>query len=254
EQSAFDSRLQRETAEAARDDAQRRLDIARQQLRTLLGYDEPLSAEPTSPESPPSASAAQNLSLVETRAPFAGTIESRLVSASERVAQGQTMMVLADTSRLWAVADVREQDWSAVQLRADQELELEFPALPGQSFRGSLYYVGREVVPGTNAIPLVASIDNPSEQLRPGLFVRVALPLEAPREVLAVPAASVVAHEEQSFVFIADAEDSFRRVDVRTGDTNDDWIEITEGVAEGDRVVTGGAFYLKSELLLEREE
>jgi len=61
-------------------------------------------------------------------------------------------------------------------------------------------------------------------------------------------------HENQPFVFVPDGERRFRRVDVRLGIETSNQIEILAGLAAGDTVVDQGAFYLKSELLLEREE
>jgi multidrug efflux pump subunit AcrA (membrane-fusion protein) len=72
-------------------------------------------------------------------------------------------------------------------------------------------------------------------------------------EVPAVPASAVVEHERRRFVFVEESPGEFRRVDVRTGREEGEWIEIRSGVKVGDRVATAGAFALKSELLLERE-
>ena len=61
-------------------------------------------------------------------------------------------------------------------------------------------------------------------------------------------------HENEKFVFVSLGDETFRRVDVQTGVHNEEWVEITEGLNEGEAVVAGGAFLLKSELLLAGEE
>jgi cobalt-zinc-cadmium efflux system membrane fusion protein len=61
-------------------------------------------------------------------------------------------------------------------------------------------------------------------------------------------------HENQPFVFVPDGERKFRRVDVELGLETHETIEVASGLAAGDTVVDRGAFFLKSELLLEREE
>ena len=58
----------------------------------------------------------------------------------------------------------------------------------------------------------------------------------------------------QAFVFVADAADTFRRVDITTGLETEEWVEIRDGLAVGENVAASGVFALKSELLLEREE
>jgi cobalt-zinc-cadmium efflux system membrane fusion protein len=254
EQTAFDSHQQCQLAESAVQDAIRRLEVARQQLTTLLGYDDH-DDEPRAlagAESRGDTTAA--LSLVESRAAFAGTIESKRFSVSERVARGDTLLVLADTTRLWVVADLRERDWPALQLQPAQELSIEVPAVPGRVLAARLHYVGREVSPESNAIPLVAFVDNPDGDLRPGLYARVSVPLSKTRESLAVPAAALIEHEGQSFVFEEVSPNEFLRRDVQTGERTDAWVEIRDGLADAAPVVVQGAFYLKSELLLEREE
>jgi cobalt-zinc-cadmium efflux system membrane fusion protein len=254
EQTAFDSKRQRVAAEVAAQDARRRLEIARQHLVTLLGYDEPVVEATGGHTADRAPVTGASLSLVESRAPFGGTIESKRFGISERVKIGDTLLVLADTTRLWVVADLREKDWQALGMQPDQELQLEFPALPDHHLAARLYYLGREVASGKNAIPLVAFVDNPDGLLRPGLFVRVSVPLGEPREALAVPSSAVVEHEGQKFVFVAEESNEFRRADVRTGETAGPWTEIVAGLAEQTPIVVEGAFFLKSELLLEREE
>jgi cobalt-zinc-cadmium efflux system membrane fusion protein len=133
-------------------------------------------------------------------------------------------------------------------------LEVFAPALPDRRLTAALHYVGREVSAKTNAVPLMAVLPNPDGLLRPGQFVQVRLPVGEPQRALAVPEAAVVVHEGKPFVFRREAEGSFRRVDIQRGVSSEGWIEVIAGLSEGDAIVVQGAFYLKSELLLEREE
>jgi cobalt-zinc-cadmium efflux system membrane fusion protein len=245
EQSAFDTQREQEQAKANFEDSQRRYDLARHHLNTLLGYSD-------SDES--NQADARDLSFVEMRAPFAGTIEESVYGVSERLKQGDRQFVLADTTRLWVSADLREADWKALGIHPETPLVVESPALPGEQFAAKVYYVGREVSPISNAVPLVGSLNNADGRLRPGMFVRVAIPLEEEIEVLAVPEQAVMEHERRQFVFREEDPGHFHRVEVKTGRNSEGWIEIRSGLKEGDRVVTGKAFILKSELLLEREE
>jgi cobalt-zinc-cadmium efflux system membrane fusion protein len=251
EQSAFEARQDCAAAKLAAEDAQRRLRISRQHLQALLGYEEAVA------DAKDDSSAARNddhpLSLVELRAPFAGTIESRTFSVSERVRPGDALFVLADTSKLWVSADIREREWGALQLREGQELTVTLPALPDRRLTATVYYVGREVSPQTNAVPLVATIDNGDCQLRPGQFVRVRLPMAEPRDVLAVPDAAIVEHEGQAFAFVEQGAGKYARKDIQKGVADEGFTEVS-GLKEGERIVVQGAFYLKSELLLEGEE
>jgi cobalt-zinc-cadmium efflux system membrane fusion protein len=243
EQSLFDARQSCTAAQIQADDAGYRLKISQQVLQTLLGY----ATQTASNEGDAS-------SMVEVRAPLEGTIEEQMFSVSERVKGGDSLFTLADTTRLWAAADIRDRQWDALCLEPGQKLEVSAPAFPGQSFPAELYYVGRQVSPQTRAVPLVATLENPEGLLRPGQFIRMHIPMDEPRSVLAVPSSAIVMHEGESFVFVARPQNVFQRVDVKTGIAEDQWIEIQGGLDAGDAVVTAGAFLLKAELLLEKEE
>jgi len=244
EQSAYDLRHRELLGERTLNDAQRRREISQQHLATLLGYEEDQARL---------NSQGVAISQVELRAPFAGVIEQRGFAANERVKQGDSLFVLADTKRLWVQADLREANWPALQLAPNTEIEVELPALPQQKFHARLYYLGREISLNTLALPLVAKLDNPSGELRPGLFARVSLPLGKPVDCLAFPDSSLTQHGGEQFVFVEEAVGKFRRRVIQPGISAGGWTEIKAGLRTGERVVSRGVFVLKSELLLEAE-
>ena len=198
-----------ESRRSQQGDALRRLHIAQEQRTALLGY-----ANDTVPEE---ATAGDVLSRVEIRAPFAGTIEEKHFAPSDRVKPADVIFVLADTKSLWVAADIREQDWLALGLEPGQELSVDTPALPGCTLKARFKRTGRRVSPETNSVSLVAEIANPNGLLRPGLFVRVSIPIGPPKDVLCTPAAAVVQHEGAKFVFVQTGPKTFRRADVTTG-------------------------------------
>ncbi len=257
----YTTMVSRRHAEAAVEDAERRLRISRQSVLTLLGHsdaDENRSkpaSDTTSVNGIENAAAdSESLSLVQLRAPFAGTIERRNFSPSERVTAGDGLLTLADTATLWVAADLHEREWSALVLNPGDEILVE-PATPGaEPLVAHVHFVGREVDPTTNAIPLVAVINNTNGQLRPGMFVRVVVPLAESREALTVPESSVLEHDGQTFVFTPDGDTSFHRVDFIPGLHVNGKVEVVSGLNVGQQVVSHGGFYLKSEMLLEGEE
>lgn len=243
EQAAFESAQSEFEAEADLKDAERMLKIARQQLESLLGYEEKQTTMDTE----------QSLSRVEIRAAFAGTIEARFKAESERVLPTEVLFVLANTDSLYVAADIRENDWPAISLTPGTTIQVEVPAMPDCTLTATVHYIGREVIPSTNAIPLVAKIDNREGLLRPGMFVRVALPLGQPKEALSVRPASILQQGDQDFVFESIGTNAFRKVEISTGIASDEWVEVTNGLVAGQMIVEKGAFILKSELLLEGE-
>lgn len=246
EQSIHDVRQERDQMLAALNDADNRRTISRQHLESLLG-----SVVDTGSEDLKSAA---KLSRLEIIAPFGGTIEERTFSQSERVNRTDSLFTLAQTDSLWVAADIRESDWSAISLNSGQELTVKVIAFPDLTFSARLYYVGRKVSPTTNSVPLIAEIKNPGGILRPGMFAQVMIPGKQKSDVIAVPAQAVLDDAAQEFVFVKDSDRLFRRVDIQSGFKTEDWVEVQNGLTGGEQVVEEGAFTLKSELLLERED
>ncbi|MCA9071036.1 MAG: efflux RND transporter periplasmic adaptor subunit, partial [Planctomycetaceae bacterium] len=244
EQVLFDSQNRFAEAELEWKKAQRELEIAQQRVNTLLGYTEP----------PRSNDSKEPISRVELCSPIAGTVEKLHFASNERVSQSEPLIVIADTNTLWVSAEVRENDWAALQIGIGDDIQVQSPALPEKSMKARVVYVGREVSEQTHALPLVAEVPNPDGQLRPGLFVRVRVPIGQPKEVLAVPPSAIMQHEGKAFVFVDQGTGKFQRVDVKTGMETPEWTEIRSGLSGGERVVDRGAFVLKSELLLEGED
>ena len=249
EQLLFEARQTCRQAELSVEDAERRLKISKQNVATLLGIsgNETISLDGMEV-------AQDTLSLVRVRAPFAATVEQKNFSASERVDVGESLFVLADTSSLWVSADLRDRDRAALSLKPGDPVEVFVTPGATSSVNATVNFVGREVDPMTNAVPLVAVIQNTDGNLRPGMYVTVKVPLGTPQQAVAVPESAIVEHDSQTFVFVPESGNTFRRVDVVTGQKTGEFVEIISGLSAGDQVVVNGAFVLKSELLLEREE
>ncbi len=193
------------------------------------------------------------LSHYRIHAPFAGKIADLRCSATLRVAQGEQLMVVADDSQLWLSARIHQRQWAAVQLEEEQTVTFRLPAYPERRWNAQVSFIGTEVVADSHYLPLVAVVDNSDGQLRPGMFAWVDVPLSVGQRKLAIPATALQRHEGKTFVFVRTGPQAFQRRDVQIGTEAGTWIAIEEGLAEGDEVVSHGAFYLKSELLLEGE-
>ncbi len=248
EEQSFEAQQRCQQAAAQLADADRRFRISQQTVRTLLGQFEAV------PDGDVAASFDEkDLSLVQLKAPFNGTIEKRVVSTSERVAPGDSLITLADTSTLWVAADLREREWNALALKSGDVVKVSTSIAGLESCSATVHFVGREVDPSTNAVPLVAIIENPSGKLRPGMFVRVSVPVAETKQAITVPESAIMEHDRQAFVFTPEPDAKFRRVDITPGIRAGGLVEVVSGLEDGQKVVAQGAFVLKSELLLQGE-
>jgi RND family efflux transporter MFP subunit len=231
-------------AKAASERTDRLLAVAEQALANLTG--------PLADAAP--VSGRERLSELVLLSPIAGRIEERSAVAATRVAAGGPLIVVADTSVLWVTAEIHERDWAALDAAPGGEVRIRIPALQNAERAAKVRFVGGQVAAETRSVPLVAELANSDGRLRPGMFVWALVPLEEARQALVIPAAAVVRHENEPFVFVPAGERTFQRVDITLGLESGDQVEVTSGLKEGQEVVDQGALFLKSELLLEREE
>jgi cobalt-zinc-cadmium efflux system membrane fusion protein len=231
-------------AKATAEQAERHLAVAEQGLRNLLGPHSEM-ADVTS---------RARLSELVLLAPIAGRVEDHSAVSALRVAAGTPLFMLADTSVMWVSAEIHERDWSALEVAPGGDISVQIPALENAEFTANVRFVGSQVAADTRSVPLVADLPNADGRLKPGLFAWALVPLELPRQALVVPQGAIMRHENQPFVFVPAGERTFRRVDVALGIESRGRVEITAGLEPGNTVVDRGAFFLKSELLLERED
>jgi cobalt-zinc-cadmium efflux system membrane fusion protein len=247
EELRFDVRHDREKAKAQVEAAERMLEVCRERLDVLLG---PHGSREFGRD-PDGAGEGSRFELV---ASGEGRIEELLAVRGARFDAGEEMLTIADTRRLWVAAQVHQRDWNALAAKPGQDVSVSGPALLGRTLTATVRFAGATVSPATLSVPLVCELENTDDLLRPGMFVWVEIPVGPPRRAIAVPASAVQRHEGQAFVFVQTSEGAYERVDVTLGNERPEWIEVTEGVKQGDPVVAEGAFFLKSELLLEAEE
>ncbi|MFM7107561.1 MAG: efflux RND transporter periplasmic adaptor subunit [Planctomycetaceae bacterium] len=254
EAARFDTRQERDRARAALEQADRLVQVARENLRTLVGSRlDAGGSGVVAEDGEQSPGEAAGLSTLVLRTPFDGVVEEIFMSRGERVKAGDRLFVVADTSTLWVRAQINERQWTQVELAEGQEVHVHMPGAVEHEATARINHVAATVEEATRSVPLVAEIENDDAHFKPGMFVWVDLPEGGAREAVTVPAEAVMRHKGKAFVFVPEGTDRFRRVDVETGAESDGFVEVTGGLDAGREVVARGAFLLKSALLLEDE-
>jgi RND family efflux transporter MFP subunit len=263
DQSLFESARDRAMARAEAEHAQRLLAVAQQRLESFgsgIRQDSASFASASAADGHPAEAESSRtpprggISDWTVQAPIDGIVEERWIVPTARLAASQPIVALTNTESLWVTAEVFQRDWHALALTEGQTVLVRSPYVPGHDAEARVRFASVSVSPETRSVPLVAEFDNPEAHFRPGMFAWISLPLGTPRRGLAVPAGAVMRHEGQAMVFIEQAPGVYRKANVETGLETPEWIEITAGVRDGETVVAAGAFFLKAELLLEREE
>lgn len=171
------------------------------------------------------------------KAPFGGVVGLRNISVGSYVRPGDVITTLDDISVLNGDFTVPERYLGL--LKPGLKLAVEVAAYPGEVFDGLVASVDTRIDPATRAVTVRAELQNKDGRLRPGMLMSVSL-LVSERLALSVPESALIAQGDRRFVFRIDAETKAQRVEVKTGLVQPGQVEILEGLAEGDRIVTQG--------------
>ncbi len=181
--------------------------------------------------------------------PMKGVIIQRHVSPGLLVEKEEFLFEIADLSTVWAIADIYQQDLG--QIRAQGEVEVRSDAYPGQHFTGRIELIEPTLDEASRTAHMRIALDNRSGRLLPGLFVTVAVPLRGASEAQATAVPDEAVQKITGFpgVFIEHEHGVYELRPVETGREAHGMVEILHGLQDGERVVSRGAFLLKSELL-----
>ncbi len=181
-------------------------------------------------------------------APFAGIVGLRHVSVGDFVQAGTELVSLVEINPL--KVDFRVGEVYLPQVSRDQEITLTVDAFPDRSFTGKVFAIEPQVDVSGRAVVIRASLPNPELMLRPGLFSRVDLIVDAAARAVLVPEDSVVPRGEQHFVYRLDGDRAVL-TEVELGKRASSHVEVRSGLDEDAVVVTAGQIKLRDGITVE---
>jgi membrane fusion protein (multidrug efflux system) len=185
------------------------------------------------------------------RAPFAGVLGIRQVSAGALVTPGTLIATLDDIARVHVDFPVPEAQLAHVA--AGQRVSATSTAWPGRAFEGTVSIVDSRVDPATRAVTVRADFANDARLLRPGMLLQVEL--ERPsRDALLVPEISIVQVGRDSFVYRVKADDTVEQAVIEIGARAAGSAEVIRGLSAGDRIVVDGTGKLRPGLAIREAE
>lgn len=180
------------------------------------------------------------------RAPAAGVVIEKNAIAGQMIKAGERVYRLADLSRVWALAQIYEQDLPFV--RAGQSATVRVTYGPERTIEGQVDLLLPQVEDRTRTATARIVLPNTDGSLRPGMFVDVRLAAQIAADAVLVPDLAVLRSGERDTVFIAHDDGSFEPREVKLGvRSQGDRYQVLDGLAGGERVVTSGQFMLDSE-------
>ncbi len=185
---------------------------------------------------------------IPVRAPVAGTLADVRVSPGGYAQEGAPLFHIVDRSKLWLELRVPESE--AARLASPSGAAFRVPGeersveiVPGRN--GRLVAVGGVVDAATRTVPVVFEFAPPAAQLPIGMAVKAQIFVGGARAAVAIPASSVLDEGGMPVVFVQAGGESFERRTVRLGAREGDWVEVLDGLAPGQRVVSRGAYLVK---------
>ena len=182
---------------------------------------------------------------IEWSAPRDGVVLERNAVEGMRAQPGDVLFRVADTSVVWAVIDVAERDLGALQV--GQPVIVRARSYPGREFAGQISVIYPQVNKDTRTARIRIELSNPDFALLPDMYVDAEIDSGNPQAVLAVRESAVLDTGSRQAVFVDKGEGRFEPRDVKLGHRGGGYVEIREGVAEGEPVVVAANFLIDAE-------
>lgn len=178
-------------------------------------------------------------------APQAGVVDGLKIREGFFVKPGNTLMSIGELDSVWVEAEIFERDVSIVEEGLPVSMTLDY--LPGREWTGIVDYVYPTLNSKTRTLRVRLKFANSDLALKPNMFAQVVIHANHPGEALLIPKEAVIRTGSQDRVVLALGEGQFKSVAVQIGRVTEGYIEILEGLIEGDEIVTSAQFLIDSE-------
>jgi cobalt-zinc-cadmium efflux system membrane fusion protein len=120
--------------------------------------------------------------------------------------------------------------------------------VPNQRFNGVIRYIGDVVDPTSRTVKIRCDVTNVDHQLKADMFARISVEIGSHGHVVAVPVKAIIRLAEKSYVFVQHSPEVFERREVQLGLTFGDFVEVLEGLQNGDQIAVEGPLLLEGAL------
>jgi cobalt-zinc-cadmium efflux system membrane fusion protein len=187
--------------------------------------------------------------LMELRAPIAGMLNSVAAGPGDVVAANQPVFTVLNPEMVWIEASIPESGVARLSKAKDAAVEL--PGEPGRftpitaDGRGQLLSLGLEVDAATRTVPLIYETANREGHFRVGQNITLHVETARVDEAVAVPESALVEEGDQLVAFVQVSGETFEKREIRAGIRDTGFVQVLDGIKEGERVVTKGAYAIR---------
>ena len=179
----------------------------------------------------------------QVRSPLSGVVASVNTTDGAHVEDGETLLEVVAVDRVYVVGEVPEA--AAAALRRPAGAEIVVPGLEQPMQVGQLVSVANFVDPQSRTVKVIYKMDNRSRRLAVGQAVSMRLFHSTATEAPTIPESALVDDGGRPIVFVQTGGESFERRPVTLGERQSGRVQVTAGVAPGERVVTRGAYLVR---------
>ena len=189
----------------------------------------------------------ENPRTLDWPSPATGHVIAKNVIKGQFVEAGDELFRIADHSHLWVIAEVAEADIAGITVGTPVTVTLR--SFPNAPYEGKVTFIYPHMLKmETRTISVRIELPNPDGRMRPGMYADVVFqPGAGDPDVMAVPADAVIDSGARKIVLVAKGEGRFEPREVKIGRRGKAYVEVLEGVKEGEEVVTSATFLIDSE-------
>ena len=179
-------------------------------------------------------------------APMTGVVMKKKAVEGMMMRAGEEMMMLADQTSIWIIADVSEQDMA--QVRVDAKASIRFRAFPNETFQGTVTFILNELEMATRTAKVRIQVPNPDHRIKYEMFADVDINAgDGEPERIAVPLSALIDSGNRQVVIVDRGEGRFEPRPVKVGLRGDGYVEIADGIKTGENVVVAANFLIDAE-------
>jgi Cu(I)/Ag(I) efflux system membrane fusion protein len=182
---------------------------------------------------------------IEWTAPRDGIVLERNVTEGMRAQPGDVLFRIADHSVVWAIVDVAERDLGSVAV--GQRTIVRARSFPGREFSGKINVIYPQITKETRTARVRVELPNPEVLLIHDMYVDAEIETGSAASVLAIPESAVLDSGSRQAVLVDKGEGRFEPREVKLGHRGGGFVEVREGLAEDDPVVTSANFLIDAE-------
>ena len=183
---------------------------------------------------------------VPVRSPATGHIEDKMIVQGSAIQPMMKLMRVSDHTKMWLEAQVYQESIAAVKV--GQAVSATVDGIPERSWNGTITFIYPHIDPTSRTLAVRMTLENPDFELKPGMYATAEIVTRPVPGAIQVPREAVIDTGTQQIAFVSEGKGHFSPRKIKVGVSgDDDKVQVIEGLAPGETVVTSGQFLMDVE-------